>query len=117
MLERLTGGRFQSTPHRVRNLASRDRCSWPLFFDPAWDAVVRPLPLDHLPPAEVSDDRHTRWDKSSVHTFEGTYGQYLLQKVGKVFPDLAEKKNIAATGGAAATASETTAEAAVAADK
>ena len=111
MLERLTGGRFQSTPHRVRNLASSDRCSWPLFFDPSWSAVVKPLPLDHLPPAVVSDDRHTRWDKSSVHTFEGTYGQYLLQKVGRVFPDLAEKKKIAAASSSAAgTAADAAAE-------
>jgi isopenicillin N synthase-like dioxygenase len=95
MMERLTGGRFQSTPHRVRNQALHDRLSWPFFFDPSWDAVVRPLPLDHLPAADVSQDRHKRWDKSSVHTFEGTYGQYLLAKVGKVFPDLAEQKKIA----------------------
>jgi isopenicillin N synthase-like dioxygenase/alkylated DNA repair dioxygenase AlkB len=76
MLERLTGGRFQSTPHRVRNLAPRDRISAPFFFDPSWHSRVTPLPLDHLPPAtNVSDSRKTRWDKSSVFDFEGQLGE------------------------------------------
>jgi hypothetical protein len=30
-----------------------------------------------------------------VHEFSGTYGEYLLGKVGKVFPDL-ERETIAA---------------------
>ena len=30
-----------------------------------------------------------RWDRASVHLFEGTYGDYLLSKVAKVFPELA----------------------------
>ena len=29
-----------------------------------------------------------RWDRSSVHEFRGTYGDYLLNKVSKVFPQL-----------------------------
>ena len=29
-----------------------------------------------------------RWDRASVHAFKGTYGDYLLAKVGKVFPEL-----------------------------
>jgi len=37
--------------------------------------------------AEV-DDRQARWDGASVHAFEGSYGDYVLAKVGKVFPDL-----------------------------
>src|SRR6185312_17321100 len=39
MLERMTGGLYKSTPHRVRNVAGRDRLSWPLFFDPSWGAL------------------------------------------------------------------------------
>jgi hypothetical protein len=31
-----------------------------------------------------------RWDGKDVSAFSGTYGDYLLQKVSKVFPDLAE---------------------------
>jgi hypothetical protein len=29
-----------------------------------------------------------RWDRASVHAFDGTYGGYLLDKVAKVFPQL-----------------------------
>jgi hypothetical protein len=36
----------------------------------------------------ATDDRASRWDGASVHAFEGTYGDYLLGKIGKVFPDL-----------------------------
>jgi isopenicillin N synthase-like dioxygenase len=86
MLDRMTGGLFRSTPHRVRNPAPRDRLSFPFFFDPNFFARVRPIPLKvgDLPP----DDRDERWDRASVHAFEGTYGDYLLGKVGKVFPEL-----------------------------
>ena len=31
-----------------------------------------------------------RWDGVSVYEFEGTYGDYLLAKVLKVFPELGE---------------------------
>ncbi|GGE14313.1 hypothetical protein GCM10011529_20870 [Polymorphobacter glacialis] len=44
MLDRLTGGVWRSTPHRVVNNSGHERLSWPLFFDPAFDAVVEPLP-------------------------------------------------------------------------
>ena len=86
MLDRMTGGLYRSTPHRVRNPAPRDRLSFPFFFDPNFFARVQPidLPGRNRPP----DDRDERWDKASVHAFEGTYGDYLLGKVGKVFPQL-----------------------------
>jgi isopenicillin N synthase-like dioxygenase len=85
MLDRMTGGRYRSTPHRVRNLSSHDRVSFPLFLDPSWDALVAPLPLDDPAPA---DDAATRWDGASVHDLTGTYGEYLTTKVAKVFPAL-----------------------------
>ena len=81
MLERMTGGRFRSTPHRVRNTSATGRLSFPFFFDPSWDAIV-PVPEDALPPER-------RWDGADVRTFEGVYGDYLLAKVAKVFPALA----------------------------
>ena len=87
MLDRLTGGRYRSTPHRVRNTSGRDRLSFPFFFDPSWDATVPTLPLDGSPPA---DDRDQRWDGASVHAWTGTYGDYLTAKVAKVFPTLAD---------------------------
>jgi isopenicillin N synthase-like dioxygenase len=84
MLDRMTGGRYLSTPHRVRNQSRRDRLSFPFFFDPNFNAIVRPLELA----GAVRDNKAERWDSASVHDFEGTYGDYLLSKVSKVFPQL-----------------------------
>jgi isopenicillin N synthase-like dioxygenase len=86
MLERLTGGRYRSTPHRVRNIGGGDRLSFPFFLDPSWDAVVSKLPIVGRP---VELDAARRWDHTSVHGFEGTYGEYILTKVSRVFPELA----------------------------
>jgi len=89
MLDRMTRGVYRSTPHRVRNVSGRDRMSFPFFFDPNFFADVRPI---ELPSGETApDDRGSRWDQSSVHIFQGTYGDYLLGKVGKVFPGLKAK--------------------------
>jgi len=85
MLDRMTGGRYRSTPHRVKNLAQRDRISFPFFFDPNFNAEVGPIELVE---AVVRDDRDERWDRASVHKFRGTYGDYVLNKVSKVFPQL-----------------------------
>ncbi len=86
MLDRMTGGLYRSTPHRVKNLAQRDRLSFPFFFDPNFNAEVRPIELGEL--TLVNDDKNERWDKASVHDWSGTYGNYVLSKVSKVFPQL-----------------------------
>lgn len=88
MLDRLTGGAYRSTPHRVRNASGRERLSFPLFFDPDMAATVTPLPAHAaIDAAAVAADRADRWDGASVLApFDGTYGDYLLGKVGKVFP-------------------------------
>jgi isopenicillin N synthase-like dioxygenase len=83
MLERLSGGAYRSTPHRVRNTSDVGRLSFPFFFDPSWDAVV-PVPEASLPPEQ-------RWDGADPFTFEGTYADYLTAKVAKVFPSLAAR--------------------------
>lgn len=101
MLERMTGGRYLSTPHRVRHAAAigadgsaTDRLSFPFFFDPGWDAEILPVPE-----AALADDRgeagtastgDERWDGASVHDWSGTYGDYLTAKVAKVFPALGD---------------------------
>jgi len=85
MLDRLTEGRYRSTPHRVRNTSGHSRLSFPYFFDPSWDAEVTPLPLRGGAPA---DDAARRWDGASPHAWSGRYGDYLTAKVAKVFPDL-----------------------------
>lgn len=84
MLDRMTGGLYRSTAHRVRSPSRHDRLSFPFFFDPSFNAQVRPIEVS----AVIDDDRNERWDRASVHEFSGTYGEYLLGKVSKVFPQL-----------------------------
>jgi isopenicillin N synthase-like dioxygenase len=86
MLERLSRGIYRSTPHRVLNTSPRDRLSFPFFFDPSFNA--RMLPIEGLVNPALRDDSAERWDHVSVHEFSGTYGDYLLSKVSKVFPEL-----------------------------
>lgn len=81
VLERLSGGRWRSTPHRVRNTAAADRFSFPFFFDPSWDA---PLP-------DAGGTPVPRWDGQDLYAVRGTYGDYLLGKVARVFPDLGRR--------------------------
>jgi isopenicillin N synthase-like dioxygenase len=88
MLERMTGGRYRSTPHRVRNTGTADRLSFPFFFDPAWDAEVVPVPeVAGRPPSPA----RPRWDGSDLEAVSGTYGEYLTDRVGRVFPQLADE--------------------------
>jgi isopenicillin N synthase-like dioxygenase len=84
MLDRMTGGLYRSTPHRVQNQSSEGRLSLPFFFDPNFDVEIRPI----TPDLQIEDDKGTRWDQASVHEFSGTYGDYVLKKVSKVFPEL-----------------------------
>ncbi|MER6944963.1 2-oxoglutarate and iron-dependent oxygenase domain-containing protein [Nonomuraea sp. NPDC000554] len=81
MLDKLTGGLYRSTPHRVRNLSGNDRLSFPFFFDPGWHSEVPPLPY--------TPGGRARWDGQDLRAFTGTYGEYLIAKVSKVFPQLA----------------------------
>jgi isopenicillin N synthase-like dioxygenase len=84
MLDRMTGGWYRSTPHRVRNEAGHGRLSFPFFIDPAFGAEVPPLPAR----AATAESGERRWDGQDLRAFTGTYGDYLLGKVSKVFPQL-----------------------------
>ena len=44
MLSRWTNGRWQSTPHSVRNISGHDRYSCPFFFDMDMDSTVECVP-------------------------------------------------------------------------
>jgi isopenicillin N synthase-like dioxygenase len=87
MLERVTGGRYRSTPHRVR-LPERDRYSFPLFLDPAWDAEMAPIPGLEPTDRALAEAANGRWDGTGVLDVRGPYGDYLLAKVSKAFPEL-----------------------------
>ena len=96
-LEHNTGSLLRATPHRVRQRtgATAGRYSFPFFFDPSFDARLESV-VDRLPPAlrrEAARRRAAapaRWDGKDVNLFDGTYGDYLLAKVSRVFPELAK---------------------------
>ena len=90
MLDFLTKGFYRSAPHRVRNTSHKERYSYPFFFDPNFHVPVRPLPLSVV----FNPTRTTRWDAQDLYAYEGSYGDYLIGKVAKVFPDLAVKTTI-----------------------
>jgi isopenicillin N synthase-like dioxygenase len=91
MLDRMTGARYRSVPHRVTiNVSGRDRLSIPLFFDPNFNAHVQPIP--GCEPG--ADDSGRRWDATNLQTFEGSYGDYVTAKIGKVFPHLKQAVNL-----------------------
>lgn len=86
MLERLTAGRYTSALHRVINSSGRARISMPFFFDPSFDAELEPIP--GVGPATTRRELIERWDGLDLRELRGTYGEYLLGKVSRVFPDL-----------------------------
>jgi isopenicillin N synthase-like dioxygenase len=86
MLDRMTAGLYRSTPHRVQNVTRRDRLSFPFFFDPNFNVRIEPIVTPDA--TRAAADRGERWDRASVHDFQGTYGDYVLAKVSKVFPQL-----------------------------
>ena len=88
MLDKMTGGIYRSTPHRVLNTSGKSRFSFPLFFDPGFGTVIEGI--ENVEQVGIGDVA-PRWDNADVHQFGGTYGEYLLNKIGKVFPDLKDE--------------------------
>lgn len=84
MLDYLTGGYYRSTPHRVSNKSGFGRLSFPFFYDLDFNAVPKTVDLSHLGHAGIR--KYDRWDASDLHSFSGTYGEYLIKKVSMVFP-------------------------------
>lgn len=70
MLSRWTNGRWQSTPHRVKNLSGGDRYSCPYFFDMSMDSIVEVLPTCH--------------DTAQPPRFPAVrYGDYLIERLDR----------------------------------
>lgn len=89
MLDRMTRGFYRSTPHRVLNSSDKNRLSFPLFFDPGFDVHVKPI--EQI--AERQSATEERWDGEDIYRFDGPYGNYLVKKVSKVFPELFQGLN------------------------
>lgn len=92
MFDQLTNGRYRSRPHRVcrPTIGSPPRFSFPLFFDFAWNAEMKRLPLEHLQPLSDEEKRlaELRWATTTFREVKGTWSQYLARKIQRVFPDL-----------------------------
>jgi isopenicillin N synthase-like dioxygenase len=74
MLSRWTNGRWQSTPHRVKNVSGGDRYSCPYFFDISMDSVVEVLPTcqgpenpPKFPPVRYGDYLLERLDRNYAY--------------------------------------------------
>lgn len=87
-------GYFRATPHRVLFNREGDkdkrsmRISFPYFFDPKMDALMTPRSSISANKDNNDLDSGTRWDNENLHQYSGTYGDYLMKKISKVFPKL-----------------------------
>lgn len=108
-LQHNTGGLLIATPHRVKQRlnTSTSRYSYPFFFDPSFTSEM--VSVEHL----LRDDdkkiarankllAKSRWDKSDPTLYQGTYGNYLINKVTKVFPKLAVEVGLLPSSSSAA---------------
>lgn len=106
IIEKITAGVYLSTPHRVVNKKNGDRISFPFFFDPFFEANIDLNLFDHSNVVQsvlqqqqhqqngataLAPTSYKRWDGREVglQSVVGTYGDYILSKVSKVFPQLA----------------------------
>jgi isopenicillin N synthase-like dioxygenase len=98
-LEIATKGFLKATPHRVKIQRDGDRLSWPFFFDPDWEVGLSPVKLEdsRILRQWIEHGGHKnrkpgkRWDGKDllISTSKSvTYGEYLMGKVSKCFPEL-----------------------------
>ena len=95
MLELWSHGVLKATLHRVRNSAAENRYSFPFFFDPSWHSSLERIPremLDGKLIASSKSEAESRWDALDLHKLDKktTYGEFVWNKVSKVFPQLVE---------------------------
>lgn len=80
MLEIWTSGAFEAKPHRVKVSPNKHRLSVAMFYEPGFDCVVSPIPLDKtVLPVEK------RVTKPSL-PFPIHYGDYVLNKYCGILP-------------------------------
>lgn len=98
MLEYWTRGVYQATPHRVSNKGKVNRISCPFFFDPGFHSKLHQIDKELIKANDLElakMNKNKRWDGlQGLDPDElniSCYGEYLWQKVSRVFPDLAAK--------------------------
>lgn len=74
MLKHWTNGTYASVPHRVINSTNSDRYSIPFFFDPNMHATIEPIQNDICGFSNVLEPV--------------MYGDYVMKRVTKNYPDL-----------------------------
>jgi isopenicillin N synthase-like dioxygenase len=89
MLEVLTGARYRSAPHRVRNISNASRLSVPFFFDPGFDAKLAPITSERMNITTTPGREQHAYTRANQ--VRGTYGEYLIGKVSRVFPQLGQR--------------------------
>ncbi|KAI0785258.1 Clavaminate synthase-like protein [Abortiporus biennis] len=83
MWEIWTNGLYKSTLHRVVHRGSNYRVSIPFFFEPNFDALVKPLPAAHRIQDGAPDPFHKHAKQKDYEPV--VYGEFLLKKVTNNF--------------------------------
>jgi isopenicillin N synthase-like dioxygenase len=99
-LEHHSRGYLKATSHRVLHhrkpgASTQQRISFPYFFDPDMSTIMSQIKFSdsNMNLASVSNAQQRlkeRWDGQDLTLFKGSYKDYLLNKISKVFPELYE---------------------------